>query len=442
MIKPDDIFFYFGGQAAKQTGVPLWRQRPRYKGGEDLDDTSIGPANSYGRQRTTGTYVLQAPGGANNSPRLEWWDLDGDDARETAVFIVEQARTNVALQSSNLADSSSPWAGNGDFTIASATSIIDGQTAYRHTNDGVSAARTRSDTVGTCTGSAESIWCILEQDTANEAVTSAVDFASDGNLVSRATLTWATGAVAVTDDEGAGTVHRVKLADVGPNGGAVYLFGVTASGTAAEARTLELYPTGIDQNTKGVYVHHVQHEEAAFGSLTPIPTAGSSVARSADDVELPWFGPMDTFQVYTKFIEYGGINTASAIVYSVGTTSNGRLILRTHSSGGEYQAVLGNASTTTSTGTGGSTPTYGDEVEYLLTVNADGSIAGTQVINATADTTLTGSAITPASSWSAQTLYLGQDSANANVGGHGQIALIATRGTSYTLAEYRELSEA
>jgi len=436
MIKPDDIFLYLGGKALVQTGTPVWRTRPRYKGGEDLRETISIDTDGYARGRISKAYV-NYPGGAE--PRVDWWDLDADDVLETPAIVVESARTNVLTQSSNLADSGSPWLNNGNFTIASATSIITGQTAYSHQNDNGAADRARVQSVTTLTGSPESMWCIVEN---TDALVSAIGLwdASGAAFVAEVQLTWADGTLAVTDGTAPSTYVK-KLADAGPNGGAVYWFGFTATGTGSNNRSFYVYPSGITQNALTAIVHHVQHEESPYPSLTPVVTAGSSVARSKDALSVPWYGPMHTFQVYVKFIEYGAINDTAARVFHVGSTTGARLILQTHTSGGEYQAVLTNATTSTFTGTGGSTPVHGDEVEYLFTVNANGSISGTQAINGTADSALTGAAITPAAAWSSQTMYLSDDN-DVNPGGHGHIALIATRGTSYTLAEFRELSEA
>lgn len=437
MITDADILFEAGGRTAQQLGTIVRRTLPARQGGEDAAEVeSRNDALGYSLTRS-GLYM---PSSALRS-RLQWYDLDDDGVIESALLVVESSRENQALQSSNLADNGSPWAGNGDFTIASATSIISGQTAYRHTNGGTSTARVRSQTIGTCTGAEEVSFCVLEQDPANPAVTSAIDFGSDSNLVSRATLTWATGAVAVTDNEGTGTAFAVRLFSAGPNaGGEVYLFGIRAAGTSAEARTVELYPTGIDQNTKGVYVHHVQHEEDADvspPSFTPIITAGATVTRAAETLYAPFYGPTSTMQVYCKFVELGGVYLPQARIMHLGSASGARLYIQTDGTVGNsrYQFIHHNGTTSVSD-EAAVTPAYGDTVEVLGTLNADGSVLATVAINGTQTNGSVSGALTPATTWGANEWHIGNG--GGSVSAHaGHYVQAATRGVGFTLDDFR-----
>jgi hypothetical protein len=163
------------------------------------------------------------------------------------------AYTNLALQSANLADVGSPWAGNGSFAIEAATSVIPGQTAWKHT----STSGFRNQEIGVFTGAPETVVFLVEN---VDAETSRVGLFTGSVFEVFVRLTWATMAVA---DPVAGSDVGVVDLGTGPNGGALALIFATNSGTVSVARHLYCYPRGTESGTLSAIPHYAALFEAA-----------------------------------------------------------------------------------------------------------------------------------------------------------------------------------
>lgn len=432
MIPDADVIFEAGGRTIQRLGTIVRRTMTPRAGGEEASEAETrNDALGYSLTRS-GLYM---PTNVLRS-RVHWYDVDGDGTIDTPLIIVESSRQNQALQSSNLADSAATWAGNTSFTITSKTSIVAGQTAFQHVNDG-GGSRSRSQDYGTLTGAEETVWAILENVDATVSAISLHD-ATAATDVHLATLTWATGAMST--DGGSGATFAVKLMDKGPNGGVVYLFGVRGTGTVSNTRRVALYPTGTTTNTATCIVHHVQGEDDANvspPSFIPIVTAGAAVTRAAETLQVPFYGPMAGFQIYCKFKELGGVYLAQARIMHIGTTTGARVYIQTDGTVGNsrYQIFHHNGTTSVSD-EAAVTPSYGDTVEVLGTINADGSVLATVAINGTTTNGSVSAALTPGSTWGANAWHIGNG--GGSVSAHaGHVVQVATRGVGFTLDDYR-----
>ena len=200
--------------------------------------------------------------------------LNHDGAGNPLGLIIEEARTNLCLWSQDWTQAS--WNGAASFNISSAESVVQGGVAGRHVNLGASSSRTRTQFIGTLSGSAETFTCVIEN---VSAVTSSFGIRDTtlSSWVAFVTYNWATGALSGT----VGTVSAEILAEAGPNGGKLVRIVVTGIGTVGNSRTVNVYPTGTPVNTDEAILHYAQLEIGAFAT-SYIPTEGATASRSAE----------------------------------------------------------------------------------------------------------------------------------------------------------------
>ncbi|HEX6937902.1 MAG TPA: hypothetical protein VF158_00720, partial [Longimicrobiales bacterium] len=312
-IHPESILFWAGTGALARYGTLVRRTTP------DAPAPAFqraGPATFFGRDG-------RARQAAAGRPRVESLDLDGDGVREAGVLLLEAGRGNVLFDSSNFAPAGTAWTGEASFTLEPVASLIDGQTAYKHTNLGASSFRSRSQLRGVFTGSPETFYAIIENVDATESALSIFDDATDTH-VCRARLVWSTGAASVA--LGSGSVYAERLAATGPNGGPVWLLAVTAAGTAGNARMAVLYPTGVGTNTQSAIIHHAQYEEAPFHSSPIVTTASAGATRAADGFVQPFGHAPQAMTLYVRFVDLGtGLGGGSQGVFYIGDAARAGL---------------------------------------------------------------------------------------------------------------------
>lgn len=199
-----------------------------------------------------------------------------------AVF---EASTNIARASSDLSSVTPYWSGAGSFTVESATSIGNGLglTAYKHTNTGVASASRGHTTLATTVASPTTAYFILEEGSAAKSELSLYDATQAGNIA-RLQFDWATKTVSIAASTYglSVSVFSELLKESGPNGGALYKVGLTATpDTAGNTQVCYVYPTGLTSNTDYAILHHVQIEVSGFAS-PPIVTTTAPYTRDAD----------------------------------------------------------------------------------------------------------------------------------------------------------------
>ncbi len=212
---------------------------------------------------------------AVNAPRFSFDRLTG----RAQGLLVEGAGTNILLHSTNLTNA--PWTGLGDFTVTPATSVIEGQTAYRFANLGVFGFRAVTQVSGTLTGSPETVSVIVEKGTSETSVIGLRNLTAS-TWVYAVRVDFAT--LGVTLFGGAGQ-HRVTDLGVGPNGGRLLRVSLTGTGTADGSRAVSIYPSDTSVNTDASIIHHTQLE-AGVGETSPIITTTAAVTRPTDSAIL------------------------------------------------------------------------------------------------------------------------------------------------------------
>ncbi|HEX6938208.1 MAG TPA: hypothetical protein VF158_02260 [Longimicrobiales bacterium] len=358
MIRPENILFWAGGNVLARYGTLARRTTP---GATGITFTrAAGPAALIGRDGR----VRQA---ASDRPRVEWLDLDGDGVREAPAVLVEGERENVLFNSSNFAAGTewNGWVG----TLEPAASLINGQAAYKHINDGMGSSRNRAQTRGVFTGQPETAYVIVE----NVDAASAALNIRDGTLAQNVcigVLDWNTGTAAV--QSGTGTARAVKLANSGPNGGPVYLLAVTAAGTAGNIRQVFIYPTGIDVNTGSAILHHAQHEEAPIWSSLIVTGTAQGATRPTEVLSAPFpYAPRRTRRIYLRFQERGAAELASSLapVFGISGLQSRLGIWGSTVYAGGYRVEIVNTDTDPDSFFGSHNPLtveYGDTVELVL----------------------------------------------------------------------------
>ena len=178
-----------------------------------------------------------------------------------------------------------------------------------------------------------------------------------------------------------------------------------------------------------------QVEDSVASSSSYIQTTSAVATRGAESVSFPQYTTPSAVQFYVKFIESGTAHgTGSLDLLSWGTTTNRLEIYATGDGYRTYQNTGGTTRTTTAL----AQPDVGDVVEYIGTLNADGSVGALQSVNSAASTTTSDTAaLSLGSAWSDQVIRLNMVAGSQRGYGHFA-AVVMTRGPDRTLAEFRE----
>lgn len=249
---------------------------------------------------------------AANIKRSAHYHYDGTASYRTTLR--EAASTNSALGACSYA-SDSYWVGSASFTIATATSCIAGQTAYKHTAN----SQTRSQAIGTfVNGQADCASMIVENVDGLRSDIGIRDNTAAAWLV-RARITWSSKAASITD--GSGTAGVIDL------GGGRYRLWVVGTGTGAGTgaagnnRAVYIYPTN-DGASSSVIIHHAQFEAASSYPSSPIVTVASAVTRAADVWSFSWPYAPQAMTVYVDAYDLMGTAGGSDRgIFSIGDSA-------------------------------------------------------------------------------------------------------------------------
>ncbi len=218
--------------------------------------------------------------------------LNGDEYAEAAVnairnassidydlgLLLEGLREN-KLTHSNAA--SGGWTATNTNRTTGQPDIFGGSNAIRFTNSGGAGPNILQNN-GTFTGGVETFWLIVENIDA-VGTSPFITNATSSTVIAQTQITWATGAIALTGVFSGASTGGFKIADVGPNGGPVYLIWLSQTGTTGNNRRLSIRPAGNTTSLLSAVIHHIQHEEAPFFS-SPIVTAAAAASRVADSL--------------------------------------------------------------------------------------------------------------------------------------------------------------
>lgn len=321
-----------------------------------LTRTSIGSAiSSDGRVQLA----------AHTQPRFQWVDLDGDGVRETPTLLLEDARTNLVIQSDALATG---WTLDVGGTITNAVGtyvgrpfsrvvISGGGDLYRAVTFTGNAAKAYSALFkqdGTAAGTI--VFGIWDSTASAFAGRTTVTIAANGTMTAVAN----TGTLLATEALGDG-VYRVSAQ--------------TTSVTAAHSMTFEIDPG----TAASALVSGCQAEDGLFSSSL-LPTTTGTVARVADNLVFPFNAPPQPLTMYAKIAE-GGTALANGVVAYVGDAgASDPFFTIIGAGGGVYAARNSSVLSTAAAG-----PAVGNTVEGRAVFFADGSVQFGQSINGAAE---------------------------------------------------------
>lgn len=264
-------------------------------------------------------------------------------------------------------DGTSPWTMQGSYTVSAVGSIYSDRSAYKWPNPGDTTSRVTYQSIGTLTGSPETLSVDVENVNADKTSIGIYDTTAL-NWVVRLSFDWPTRTATVVDS-GAGTatfVRAIKLMDVGPSGGPVYR--LVAGGTPANpgnTRRVYIYPSGTAINTQTAILHAAQHVEAGFSTTMVEGT------RSADSFYWENPPPPQAFVWYASWRHYSGVTGSSARVAEMGG-GNDRLLLWNNSSDAVLNSQLRTAGNAISIGSG-VLMDVGSHMEAVIVLRADGT---------------------------------------------------------------------
>ncbi|GIW90789.1 MAG: hypothetical protein KatS3mg109_1221 [Pirellulaceae bacterium] len=340
---------------------------------------------------------------ATDVPRIEWFDLDSDGVYEYPALLTEPSRTNLVPWSDDL----SQWTSSGTPTVT-ANAKQAGELQLSLIGDDDTAAIEFKYISVTFTGDGvKSLLCYVAKGSSpatNGAFIKVRDTtASADRLVAK--ITWSGTAPVVTMNTGtllgtrklAGDVYELRMQ--------------TVSVTAANAHRVEVLPAGFAGSETGdIYVGGVQVENANEPSSL-IRTTGSTVTRSADQINWPFLVPPREMTIYVDFIELAKDPYGNPWrVVQMGNTANAspRLIMYRLTNGSQlsclHNPALGNTVESVVTHTNAVLK----RIEALAVLYADGSVQiSKREDGGTVTTGNRSAAATLTSAWSDQLVHIG-----------------------------------
>lgn len=148
----------------------------------------------------------------------------------------------------------------------------------------------------------------------------------------------------------------------------------------APGGTVTATPRLSQTGAQGVntYWLDVPNFEAQAFPTSPIATGVGAVVRGVDNCTAPWYLGPSAMWFYLRFLERGAVTIGAGECWQIGTFP-GRVLMQ--GSGGKYRLfhdTQGGANVATANGP---TPAFGDAVELLGLLNADGSAAFRSSLN-------------------------------------------------------------
>lgn len=350
----------------------------------------------------------------HSQPRFHWVDLDGDGVRESVALLLEDARTNLCLQSENFGTT---WAAIGTPTRVAAADTTCGVTLDLIGDDSAAAIEGYSQVIAFTGNGVKAISVFVRQGSSTSSVISLVDTTPSTKLF--ATLTWAAGLPVVTLVTGQ-AYHGYELcAD-----GKVRLLFTSLAVTAANTNVLSVEPAtdavGSVANVGTLYAGGVQAEDGPFPSSYLKTTAGT-LPRSADGLSFPFNALPQALTMYAKIVERGSAQTTvqqSGVAYVGAAAFTDPCFYLGSDTTGRYRGADFGVFSTAAAG-----PAIGSTVELRALLFADGSVQLGQSINAGAEAVAAQSAAhAMGSAFSAPTLYVNA-LGTGNVGFNAFVAL-------------------
>lgn len=429
-IRPEDILF----ESCPAKGTLSRRVQPLARGGEDITETFTRAGTA---KYLSGTgYLLSA---STNIPRCSHW-FDG--AVADPALIVEGARQNKCLQSEVFETS---WTVASVTLTTNVTNAPDGNTtADRITENSSNSQHLIYQTNITITATATVAWSCYVRSTNRHLHLRVYDSAQADHFGGSFDL--ANGVVNGTNTEGgSGWITRLYIEALGND----WYRCVVTGGIGGGHTDIDGYiymsnvsntVTYTGDGASYVDIWGAQLEEGSFAS-SYIPTTTTAVTRGAELLSFPFYVQPQAMTIYAKFIEFGAVHPSvaedtSRIIHIGDAASSAPRVLLYAANASQYWRILHNSSAGTAQAVLSTAPIFGDTVELLGVLSADGSVQLSQSINAgTATSTTQSAALALDSAWSDQVLWLGNINGDRCVS-NPLIAVIVARG-SHTLADFR-----
>jgi hypothetical protein len=332
--------------------------------------------------------VLRAAS-AVNTPRFERASINGTSRR---VLRLEKA-------SNNIVGDFGTWADAGATRTGGARDPAGGTAGYLLTATGAGG---ESYTFAAFTGNGtKSLEIAMKAGTAAKSRWRIYDSGA-GVVRVIVEVTWTNGTPTLADITGGGSGITLQTPRQLTDG--FWLLSCTVGGiVAANTNQWSIYPAATAAGT--VYAYFPQAEDSPTPSSVITPLG----ARTADQHYYDLIGDGATpraLMLYTRFVERGASLVNNARVIQIGKADDTSPRFGLAMSIGFYCAFYSNGTTTTIAHLG-ALPSYGDTVELLGVLNADGSVAIYQSINGGAVTSATdATTATLSAAWSDTRLYV------------------------------------
>lgn len=377
---------------------------------------------------------------AANVPRIEWTD-------DVKAVLLEAAATNLCLQSevlgttwtvtrASISSNVGTAAPDGELT---ADAIVEDSTASN--THFLQQAFTKGASALTYTFSA-----FVRASTRDH-----IEFwAYSNNVNNRVQARWdvSTGTEELAIEEAGSGITAVGsgIESVGDSWYRCFITFTTDTDTNLVVRAMLHDGTSVTYNGDGssqILLWGGQLEQSGAPS-SYIPTTTGSVTRNADAFNWTSDAEPQAMSVFVKFIERGTAALAGAASAARGVLHWGASGASTDprfsifaDSNGFYSVVHDNGTTAVSAALAAA-PSYGDTVELLAKLNADGSVSIEQSINSAASTSASdATTATLADAWADTNVYL--NTRGTATPGHIAIQEVKAKAGSKTLAEMRSL---
>ena len=436
-VQESEILAFLGGTCWPQFGTVTRRTTVPRRGGEESPET-------FSRTGAVGTYgsgIGSVHTAEASTPRAYFGDLDGDGIRE-AYAVLEASRTNLVVRSEAFDNAS--WTKVRSSITANNQTAPDGLATGDTLVEDATASAThyvRTGNISVTSSGTISVSAFCRANVRSWVAFLVVETSTSTNLF-QGYFDLANGVVGTTSTGGTGTIVGTYMDPHSrPSGATFPWYRCKMVGTVGAFSTVHFWiklatGDGLDtytgDGTSGCAVWGGQLEDAG-GVSSYIPTAASSVTRNADLLTVPFYATPQAMQVYASRIE-DDLSSDGRVV-RIGSTgdTDPRFLIQQITNGTVYRAFHDTGSNSVESQATLS-PSLGDRVEVLATLNADGSVQMAGRTNGGTTTTASASsALALASAWSDAVLTV-----NATGLGRNR-AVIVTRGTGHTLDEFAAL---
>lgn len=354
-----------------------------------------------------------------NVLRVHWADMDKDGIPEAPAILLEPTETNLALRSEKLA--TSPWSANlmtavteaalslGDVSLS--LMVPNGTSSNLHyaVQSGLSVNATDFFGIRVRVGTAPYTGAVVRV-TGGDGVTNFVDYRIDmvaGTVTTAAAGTGASTAAFLVKEFG-GVWELVAWGTIGETTAAAKIF-VFAFDTGPNAQALTAF---AGDTVKGIYAGcvHFRKGASAIPPLSYIPTGAGGITRAAETFYMGIAFPPRPISIYCEHVERGAPSVSSGIprVWTLGDPSSANNPSAYLTQNAVYGARYVDGYNATQGPSAPGTPSYGDDVETCVTLDAQARMQAFLSINGGAVTTngRSGGGFALARAWFAPRLVL------------------------------------